>query len=63
MAKAFWIACYRSVSAGLNQRTAMIEFDGVQKAIAASNGEGYDAALKALQGGAERDIRIVESAV
>jgi uncharacterized protein (DUF1330 family) len=94
MAKAYWIACYRSISnpaaldayaklagpaitaaggrflarggatktfeAGLSQRTVVIEFDSVDRAIVAYTSDGYAAALKALQGGAERDIRIVE---
>ena len=95
MAKAYWIACYRSISnpealaayaklaapailgaggrfvvrgtpaktyeAGLNQRTVVIEFDSVAKAMAAHDSDGYQAALKALGNAAERDIRIVES--
>jgi uncharacterized protein (DUF1330 family) len=95
MAKAYWIACYRSISnpdalaaytklagpamtaaggrflarggvaktfeAGLDQRTVLIEFDSVEKAIAAYGSDGYAAAVKALAGAAERDIRIVES--
>lgn len=95
MAKAYWIACYRSVSnpdalakyaqlagpaitaaggrflargavvktfeAGLDQRTVLIEFDSVEKAIAAYNSAGYAEAVKALAGSVERDIRIVES--
>jgi len=95
MAKAYWIACYRSVSnpealaryaklagpaitaaggrflarggvvktfeAGLDQRTVLIEFDSAEKAIAAYGSDGYAAAVRALAGGAERDIRIVES--
>jgi len=95
MAKAYWIACYRSVSnpealaayaklagpaltaaggrflarggvvktfeAGLDQRTVLIEFDSVAQALAAYNSEQYAAAVRALAGGAERDIRIVES--
>ncbi len=94
MAKAYWIACYRSVSksaalveyaklagfaitraggrfivrggtaktleAGIDQRMVVIEFDSVEKAIAAYNSDGYAVALKALKGGAERDIRVVE---
>jgi uncharacterized protein (DUF1330 family) len=50
----------RTFEAGLNQRTVVIEFDSVDKAIAAYTSDGYAAALKALQGAAERDIRIVE---
>src|SRR6266853_266747 len=34
--------------AGINQRTVVIEFDSVQKAIAAHDGAGYQASLKAL---------------
>lgn len=94
MAKAYWIAFYRSVKnpdalaeyaklagpaisagggrflargmpvktyeAGLAQRTVVIEFDSVQQAVAAHDSPGYQAALKALGTGAERDMRIVE---
>ncbi len=48
--------------AGLNQRVVVLEFDSVEKAIAAHDSEGYQAALKVLGNGAERDIRIVEGA-
>jgi uncharacterized protein (DUF1330 family) len=94
MAKAYWVATYRSISnpdalaeyaklagpsiaagggkflvrgvpaktyeAGLAQRTVVIEFDSVAAATAAHDSAGYQAALKALGNGAERDIRIVE---
>ena len=94
MAKAYWVATYRSISnpdalaeyaklagpsitagggrflvrgtpaktyeAGLAQRTVVIEFDSVAAAIAAHDSAGYQAALKALGNGAERDIRIIE---
>jgi uncharacterized protein (DUF1330 family) len=94
MAKAYWVATYRSISdpnalaeyaklagpsitagggrflvrgapaktyeAGLDQRTVVIEFDSVAAAIAAHDSPGYQAALKALGNGAERDIRILE---
>ena len=94
MAKAYWVACYRSVSdpdalaayaklagpaiaaaggrflargnaakayeAGLTQRIVVIEFDSVDKAIAAHDSEGYQAALKVFGKAAERDMRIVE---
>ncbi|TAK81352.1 MAG: DUF1330 domain-containing protein [Betaproteobacteria bacterium] len=96
MAKAYWIACYRSISnpealaayaklagpviqagggkflvrgtpaktyeAGLNQRTVVIEFESVAKAIATHDSEGYQAALKVFGNAAERDLRIVEGA-
>ena len=96
MAKAYWVAVYRSIKdpealaayaklagpamhaaggrflvrgapakvyeAGLNQRVVVLEFDSVEKATAAHDSEGYQAALKVLGNGAERDIRIVEGA-
>lgn len=48
--------------AGVSERTVLIEFDSVAKAIAAYESEAYRKALAALGNGAERDIRIVESA-
>jgi uncharacterized protein (DUF1330 family) len=94
MAKAYWVATYRSISnqdafgayaklaapaitaaggrflcrgipakayeSGLTQRVVIIEFDSVEKAVAAHDSEGYKAALKALGTAADRDIRIVE---
>lgn len=45
---------------GLMQRVVVSEFDSVEKAIAAHDSPGYQAALKALGDGADRDIRIVE---
>ena len=96
MAKAYWVATYRSISnpdalaayaklagpaitaaggrvvvrgnpakayeSGLMQRVVVIEFDSVDKAVAAHDSEAYQAALKALGTGAVRDIRIVEGA-
>jgi uncharacterized protein (DUF1330 family) len=52
----------KTYEAGLNQRTVIIEFDSVEKAVAAHDSDGYKAALKALGNGAERDIRICEGA-
>ena len=94
MAKAYWIAFYRSIKdqekfaayaklapaaiqsfggrflvrgapakvyeQGMAQRVVMIEFDSVEKAIAAHDSPGYQEALKALGDGVEREIRIVE---
>ena len=94
MAKAYWVATYRSISdpealagyaklagpaiqaaggqflargnaakayeAGVLQRTVIIEFDNVAKATAAHDSAGYQAALKVLGKGADRDMRIVE---
>jgi len=45
---------------GLMQRVVVIEFESVQAAIAAHDSPGYQAALKALGDGADRDLRIVE---
>jgi uncharacterized protein (DUF1330 family) len=47
---------------GQNQRVVIIEFDSVDQALKAHDSEGYQAALKALGGAADRDIRIVEGA-
>ena len=94
MAKAYWVATYRSISnpdalaayaklagpaitaaggrfvvrgnpaktyeSGLMQRVVVIEFDSAEKAVAAHDSEGYQAALKVLGSAADRDIRIVE---
>ena len=50
----------KTYEAGLNQRVVVIEFESVAAAIAAHDSPGYQAALKALGDGAERDLRIVE---
>jgi uncharacterized protein (DUF1330 family) len=55
----------RSVAAevyekGLKQRTVVIEFDSLEKAIAAYESAQYQQALKVLGNGAERDVRMVE---
>jgi uncharacterized protein (DUF1330 family) len=94
MAKAYWVATYRSISnpealagyaqlagpaiqaaggrflargnaakayeAGLIQRVVIVEFDSVEKATAAHDSPGYQAALKVLGNDADRDLRIVE---
>jgi uncharacterized protein (DUF1330 family) len=96
MAKAYWIACYRSIrnadalaayaklagpaiqaaggrflvrgtpaktyEGGLNQRTVVVEFESVDKAIGAHDSPGYQEALRVLGDAAERDLRIVEGA-
>src|SRR5882672_116126 len=46
--------------AGLNQRTVVIEFDNVQKAIAAHDSAGYQESLRVLGDAVKRDMRIVE---
>src|SRR5258708_4301924 len=94
MARAYWIAFYRSISnpdalaeyaklagpaiaaaggrflargnaakayeAGLTPRGVVIEVDSVEKAVAAHDSAGYQAALKVFGKAAERDLRIVE---
>jgi uncharacterized protein (DUF1330 family) len=91
MPKAYWIACYRSVSnpaavaeygklaieaaggrvlarglpaktfeGGSYERTVVIEFESVAQAIAAYESDAYKNARRALEGSAERDMRIVE---
>jgi uncharacterized protein (DUF1330 family) len=95
MAKAYWVATYRSISnpdalaeyaklaapaiaagggrflargnaakayeKGVIQRVVIIEFDSVERAAAAHDSAGYQAALKALGNAVERDLRIVEA--
>ena len=46
---------------GLLERTALIEFGSVEQAVAAYHSPAYQEALHALDGGAERDIRIIEA--
>jgi uncharacterized protein (DUF1330 family) len=94
VAKAYWVAFYRSITdqdafaeyaklgppaiqaaggrflargtpaqvydSGLKQRVVIIEFDSVERAVAAHDSEGYQAALKRLGNACEREIRIVE---
>ena len=50
----------RAFEAGLTQRTVLIEFDSVEMAIATYESPAYQAALRVLDGAAERDVRILE---
>ena len=45
---------------GMKERVVIVEFDSVQKAIAAHDSADYQQALKALGNGADRDMRVVE---
>ena len=45
---------------GVNQRTVLVEFESVAKAIETHDSPAYQAALKALGDAVERDLRIVE---
>jgi uncharacterized protein (DUF1330 family) len=44
---------------GLPERTVLIEFDSVAKAVAVHDSPAYQEALAALKGGVVRDLRIV----
>lgn len=45
--------------AGQLERTVVIEFDTIERAIATHDSPAYRKALEALNGGAVRDVRIV----
>lgn len=47
---------------GQATRTVVIEFDSVEAAVAAHDSEAYQEALRALDGGADRDMRVVQRA-
>jgi uncharacterized protein (DUF1330 family) len=51
----------RVFESGAKARTALIEFDSVEAAVAAYESDAYQAALAALGDGAERDLRIIEA--
>ncbi len=50
----------KAYEAGLLQRTVVIEFDSLAQAIAFHDSPVYQDALKALDKGVTRDLRIVE---
>ena len=45
---------------GKNERTVLVEFESLEKAIKAYNSNDYQKALKALDNGSDRDLRIFE---
>ena len=47
---------------GESTRTIVIEFPSVEAAVAAHDSEAYQEALRALDGGADRDMRVVPGA-
>ena len=47
---------------GETTRTVVIEFASVEAAVAAHDGDAYQAALRALGDGADRDLRVVPGA-
>jgi uncharacterized protein (DUF1330 family) len=53
-------AAVKTYEAGIKERSVMIEFDSVEKAVSAYESPAYQAALKVLQGACERDVRILE---
>ena len=49
----------KAYECGQLERTVIIEFDTIERAMAAHDSAGYRAAFAALDGGAVRDVRIV----
>jgi uncharacterized protein (DUF1330 family) len=47
---------------GMDQRVVLVEFESLQKALAAHDTPAYKEALRALGDGADRDMRVVEGA-
>ena len=52
----------KTYEAGLDQRSVVIEFDSLEKAIATYESPAYQAAKKLLEGAVERDVRMLEGA-
>jgi uncharacterized protein (DUF1330 family) len=50
----------RTFEGDANQRTVLIEFDSVARAIATYESPGYQAAAAVLQGAVAREVRILE---
>ena len=50
----------KTYESGVAQRVVVLEFDSVEKAIAAYESAAYQAAFRLLGDGAKREIRIVE---
>jgi len=50
----------KTYESGLMQRVVVMEFESIDAAVKAHDSEAYQAALRALDDGAGRDIRIVE---
>jgi len=50
----------KTFEGGTAERTVIIEFDSVEKAIAAYESEAYQVARKKLDGAVEREIWIAE---
>jgi uncharacterized protein (DUF1330 family) len=56
------VACTHAKTheAGVDQRVVIVEFENLEKAVAAYESDVYKKALKALGRAAQRDFRIVE---
>ena len=52
-------AAVKAYEDGKLERTVVIEFDSVEQAVATHDSAAYQQALKALEGGVVRDLRIV----
>jgi uncharacterized protein (DUF1330 family) len=52
----------KAYESGQLERTVVTEFDSVEQAIATHDSPAYQLALKALEGGAVRDMRVVAGA-
>ena len=50
----------RTHEAGVDQRVVIVEFENLEKAMAAYESEQYRPALKVFDNAAQRDFRIVE---
>ena len=50
----------KAYEAGIKERSVVIEFDSVEKAIAAYESPEYQAIKKLLEGAVERDVRFLE---
>ena len=50
----------QAYEAGIKARIVIVEFESVEKAVAAHDSKGYQDALKVFDHAAERDFRIVE---
>ncbi|HEY1659647.1 MAG TPA: DUF1330 domain-containing protein [Candidatus Sulfotelmatobacter sp.] len=50
----------KTYEAGLADRSIVIEFESIEKAIATYEGPAYQAAYKILEGKAKRDVRFVQ---
>lgn len=52
----------KTYEAGLDQRSVVIEFESLERAIAAYESPAYQAAKKLLERSVERDVRILAGA-